>query len=100
MVRLAVAALAVMQLTAAPRRIVSTAPSVTEILFALGLGERVVGVSTFCRYPAAAAKLPKVGTFINPSIEPILALKPDLVIVIKNPIRLGQRLESMKVRAL
>jgi len=86
--------------TVAPQRIVSTAPSVTEVLFDLGLGDRVVGVSTFCRYPPEAARLPKVGTFVNPNIEPILALKPDLVIIIKNPIRLAEKLESMQVRTL
>lgn len=82
------------------RRIVSTAPSVTETLFALGLGDRVVGVSTYCRYPREVMKLPKVGTFVNPNIEPILALKPDLVIVVKNPIHLTERLEGLKVRVL
>jgi iron complex transport system substrate-binding protein len=85
---------------AEPRRIVSTAPSVTEILFALGLGDRVVGVSTFCRYPKEAAKLPKVGTFVNPNLEPILALKPDLVIVIASPIRLAEKLAALNVRVL
>ncbi len=81
-------------------RIVSTAPSVTEILFALGLGDRVVGVSTFCHYPPEAAKLPKIGTFLNPAVEPILALKPDLVIIIKNPTPLAERLGNLKVRVL
>jgi iron complex transport system substrate-binding protein len=85
---------------AIPQRIVSTAPSVTEILFALDLGDRVVGVSSFCRYPSAAAKLPKVGTFLNPNLEPILGLRPDLVIVIKNPIQLAERLGALNVRVL
>ena len=52
-----------------PARIVSTSPSITETLFALGLGDRVVGVSTFCRYPAAAAGIAKVGTFLKPDAE-------------------------------
>ena len=63
-----------------PKRIVSTAPSVTEILFALGLGERVVGVSTFCNYPEAAQSVAKIGGFSNPSLEAIVALEPDLVV--------------------
>ncbi len=84
----------------AVRRIVSTAPSVTETLFALGLGDRVVGVSTYCRFPREVVKLPKVGTFVNPNIEPILGLKPDLVIVVKNPIRLTERLEGFKLRVI
>lgn len=63
-----------------PRRIVSLAPSVTETLFALGLGGRLVGVTTYCDYPAEARKLPKIGDFINPSLEAVVAKRPDLVI--------------------
>jgi iron complex transport system substrate-binding protein len=63
-----------------PRRIVSLAPSVTETLFALGLGDRVVGVTSYCDYPAEAAQKEKVGDTMRPSIEKIVALKPDLVI--------------------
>ena len=62
-------------------RIVSTSPSTTEVLFALGLGNRVVGVSVYCRYPAAAEALPKVGNFLRPNTEVIARLRPDLVIV-------------------
>lgn len=63
-----------------PRRIVSLAPSVTQILFELGLGERVVGVTSFCRFPAEARQLPKVGGVLDPDYEAILALRPELVI--------------------
>jgi len=63
-----------------PQRIVSVAPSVTEILFALGLGEKIVGVSTYCNYPPEALKKEKVGGYITPSMEKIVALRPDLVI--------------------
>jgi ABC-type Fe3+-hydroxamate transport system substrate-binding protein len=64
-----------------PRRIVSLVPSLTESLFALGLGERVVGVTEWCVHPAdAVAKLPKVGGTKNPDLAAILALAPDLVI--------------------
>jgi len=63
-----------------PQRIVSLAPSVTETLFALGFGHRLVGVTTYCDYPAEAQKLPKIGGFINPSLEAIAAQRPDLVI--------------------
>ncbi len=65
---------------AAPSRIISLSPAVTEILFALGAGEKLVGVSDFCRYPPEATRLPKVGGFLNPSHEAMLALKPDLII--------------------
>lgn len=64
---------------AKPLRIVSTAPSNTEILFALGLGDRLVGVTRFCNYPPAAAKKPKIGD-MNVNSEAVLALKPDLVL--------------------
>lgn len=63
-----------------PERIVSHVPSITETLFALGLGERVVGVSDYCNYPEAAKLKPKVGNYYNPSIERIVALNPDLVL--------------------
>jgi iron complex transport system substrate-binding protein len=63
-----------------PQRIVSVAPSVTEILFALGLGSRVAGVSVYCQFPPEALKKEKIGGYINPSLEKIVALKPDLVI--------------------
>src|SRR5258705_7394895 len=70
------------QAASAPRsqRIVSLAPSVTETLFALGFGNRVVGVTTYCDYPAEAKKLPKVGGFMSPSLEAIAAKRPDFVI--------------------
>jgi iron complex transport system substrate-binding protein len=62
-----------------PQRLVCTAPSVTEILFALGLGDRVVGVSAYCNYPPEALRKEKIGGYINPSLEKILELRPDLV---------------------
>ncbi|MCX7704000.1 MAG: cobalamin-binding protein, partial [Planctomycetota bacterium] len=61
-------------------RIVSLAPNATEILFALGLGDFVVGVTRFCNYPPRAAELPKIGGYIDPEIERILALKPTMVV--------------------
>jgi iron complex transport system substrate-binding protein len=63
-----------------PQRIVSVAPSVTETLFALGLGDRLVGVSSYCQFPPEASRKEKVGGYINPSLEKIVALQPDLVI--------------------
>jgi len=65
---------------AAPKRIISMAPSNTEILFALGLGNKVVGVSSFCDFPEAAKNKDKIGDFMAPNIEKILLLKPDLVL--------------------
>jgi iron complex transport system substrate-binding protein len=66
--------------TSSPERIVSLAPNLTEILFALGLGENVVAVSNNCDWPAEAAGKKKVGTFWQPNIEAIITSKPDLVI--------------------
>jgi len=63
-----------------PQRIVSHVPSITETLFALGLGEKVVGVSDYCDYPEEAKLKPSVGSYFNPSIENIVALDPDLVL--------------------
>lgn len=60
-------------------RIISLAPSTTEILFALGLDEEIVGVSSFCNYPLEAQQKEKVGTFSQPNIEKILSLRPDIV---------------------
>lgn len=62
-------------------RIVSLSPAMTEIIFALGAQERLVGVTAYCTYPLEARDIEKVGDFSNPSIERILGLKPDLVIV-------------------
>ncbi|HEY8150601.1 MAG TPA: helical backbone metal receptor, partial [Vicinamibacteria bacterium] len=64
-----------------PQRIVSTAPSLTETLFSLGVGDRVVGVTTWCRYPEEARSRPKIGGYSTPSMEAILALRPDLVVL-------------------
>ena len=64
-----------------PQRIVSIVPSVTEMLFAIGAGSRVVGVSTFDKYPPEARTRTMVGGLVDPDIERILALKPDLVVV-------------------
>ncbi|MFM1918635.1 MAG: hypothetical protein RLZZ303_269, partial [Candidatus Hydrogenedentota bacterium] len=63
------------------RRIVSLVPSFTETLFALGAGDRVVGVSAYCNYPEAARALPKAGGYHDPNYEAIIALKPDLVLL-------------------
>ena len=65
-----------------PRRIISLVPSITETLFALGIGERVVGVTEYCTHPPdAVATVPKIGGTKNPQLETILALSPDIVIV-------------------
>src|SRR4051812_26073549 len=83
-----------------PQRIVSTAPSITEILFALGAGDRVVGVSSYCHYPPEAARRPNVGGVLKPSLEAIAALRPDLVFINRNPNQLSSRLQQLGLNAV
>jgi iron complex transport system substrate-binding protein len=64
-----------------PQRIVSLSPSNTEILFALGLGDKVMGVTDYCDYPPEALEKEKVGGYADPDIEKIVALNPDLILV-------------------
>ncbi len=70
------------------------------MLFALGLGDRVVGVTFFCHYPEEAKKIPKVGTYIQPNLEVILSLRPDLVIIQENPVRLAEKLKAVHLNVL
>jgi len=80
-----------------PQRIVSLIPSVTETLFAIGAGPRVVGVSNFDRFPPEAATKTKVGGLIDPDIERILSLKPDLVVVYGTQTDLRAQMERARV---
>jgi len=82
---------------AGPARIVSTSPSITETLFALGLGDRVVGVSTYCRFPPEVEKLPKVGSSLKPDPELIAGLRPDLVVVHEVGNGLDRRLGALRI---
>jgi len=91
-----------------PQRIVSLAPSNTEILFALGLGEKVVGVTDWCDYPPEALEKEKVGSYDTPDIEKIVALTPDLILVaygttmdvINNLVELGLTVFGIKTTDL
>ena len=65
---------------APPKRLIALAPNLTEILFALGLGDQVVGVTDHCNYPPQASLKPKVGSYIHLNVEKIISLSPDLVI--------------------
>ena len=82
-----------------PRRVVSLAPNITEIVYALGQAHRLVGATTYSDYPAAADKLPKVGSYVHLDLERIISLAPDLCLAIKdgNPIASVSRLESLGV---
>jgi iron complex transport system substrate-binding protein len=79
-----------------PRRIVSMAPNITEILFALGLGGRIVGVTRFCDWPQEAKAIPKIGGLVDPNVEVIRSLDPDLVVAFRgNPLRLVDRIRKL-----
>jgi iron complex transport system substrate-binding protein len=80
-----------------PQRIVSTSPSITETLFALGIGDRVVGVSQFSNYPPEVQKLPKVGSYVKPDAEAIARLAPDLVVLERNSSQLTERLNALHI---
>ena len=82
-----------------PLRVVSLAPSITEIVFALEQEYRLVGVTRFSDFPEAAKKLPKVGSYVHLDLEKIVSLKPDLCIAIKdgNPRAVVNRLESLGI---
>ena len=82
------------------QRIVSTAPSITEMIYALGLGDRVVGVTTFCHYPPEVLNKPKIGTYMHPNFEVILGKKPDLVVVLKEHRELGRKLRNFGLPVL
>ena len=84
----------VVQLEEGPQRIVSLAPNITEILFAIGLGDRVVGVTEFCNYPEGAKRIEKVAGFNTLSVEKILAAKADLVLASRGNDREG--VESLR----
>jgi len=79
-----------------PQRIVCFGPSITEIVFALGLGERVVGVDDFSDYPEEAQALPKVGNSLSPSLESLVGLAPDLVFTLKHA-QFNSELEAMEI---
>jgi iron complex transport system substrate-binding protein len=68
------------KLSAAPKRLIALAPNLTEILYALGLGNRVVGVTDHCNYPPEASLKPKVGSYVHLNVEQIISLSPELVI--------------------
>jgi iron complex transport system substrate-binding protein len=76
-----------------PERIVSLVPAVTEMIYAMGDGARVAAVSTYDHFPADVARLPRVGGLLDPSVERILAIKPDLVIVYATQKELIERLD-------
>lgn len=82
---------------ATPRRIVSLVPATTEMLFAIGASDRLIGVSNYDRFPPEVERLPKVGGLLDPNVERLLALRPDLVIVYDTQSDLKRQLERAGV---
>lgn len=83
-------------LTAPPQRVVSLAPNITEILFALGLGERIVGVTRYCDYPPQTEQKEKIGGIVDLNLEKINSLHPDLIIAFRgNPLRILNKLKRL-----
>jgi iron complex transport system substrate-binding protein len=82
-----------------PQRIITLTPSLTEVVYALGLGERMVGSVSYSYYPPPAAKLPRVGAYMRPNLEKIVALNPDLVLASRenNPAWVWKRLTDLGV---
>ena len=83
-----------------PRRIVSLAPSVTEVLFEAGLGDRVVGVTSYCAYPPEVRRLRRVGGYLTPSYEALVALQPDLVVTLPEHADIEPRIAALNIPIL
>jgi len=83
-----------------PQRIISLSPNITEILFALGLNNRIIAVTDFCKFPPEAEKKPKIGGLMNPNIELIVSLKPDLIIMLETNKDIKEKLSSLKTKFL
>ena len=81
-------------------RIVSLAPSVTETLVALGLGDRLVGVSRYDKYPESVRSLTKVGGLLDPNIEAVISLQPSAVIGLREQTEVLARIQSLKLHTL
>jgi len=85
-------------MTAPPQRIISLAPNITEILFTLGLGEKVIGVTRYCDFPEDTMKKEKIGGMVDPNLEKIIALKADLIIGFRgNPLTTLERLRDLNL---
>jgi cobalamin transport system substrate-binding protein len=84
-------------LFAQARRVISIIPATTEMLFAMGAGNRVIAIGTYDRYPPESQKLPRVGALIDPNIEQILQMRPDLVVVYTTQTELKRRLDRANI---
>jgi iron complex transport system substrate-binding protein len=79
-------------------RIVALSPAINEIIFSLGKGDKIVGNTTYCRFPKQSLEITKVGGYFSPSVEKILSLKPDIVIMQENNLDLSHKLEQIGIK--
>lgn len=75
-------------------------PAITEFLFEIGVGSRVVGITDFCIYPPATAGIPRVGGFVNPNLERLVSLKPDLIILNNDSAKLQEHANNLGIKTL
>jgi iron complex transport system substrate-binding protein len=90
-------ALLVAPLGAQARRVISIIPATTEMLFAMGAGDRVIAIGSYDRFPPEAQKRPRVGALIDPNVEQILQMRPDLVVLYGTQTELKRRLERANI---
>jgi len=83
-----------------PQRVISLAPSITETLFALDAGDKVVAVTDYCQYPNQVKKLPKVGGYLDPNLEQIVRLKADIVILLERQQSLNRQMQQLGIQTL
>jgi len=99
LLKLVLVTLLALQLNAV-ERIIALSPAINEIIFALGDGGKIVGNTDYCRYPSESNKIPKVGGYFSPSLEKIVALKPDIVIMQENNAAFDEKLRSLGLRTM
>ena len=80
-----------------PRRVVSLAPSITELIYALDVDSLLVGVTRFCKYPPPADTLPEVGGYLDVNLEALVALEPDLVILLRESDAIQEKLKTLRI---
>ncbi len=93
---LVILALAI-SLQAEAKRVISIIPAATEMLFAMGAGDRVIAIGSYDHFPPESQKLPRVGALIDPNVEQILQMRPDLVVMYGTQTELQRRLERAKI---
>ena len=88
-----------MAINAQPQRVISLAPHITEMVFRIGVGDRLVGRTEYCSYPPAAAEIPSIGAYLNPNYEKMVALKPDAVLIFPNA-EMQAKLEQLNLKVI